>query len=113
MTATQAAGTSTINDRIGFGSGLSTTSRNSAGVLDEDGVGTSEIDTTLQYASVLAYPSAAGGLQTAYDISSLQVNEVTLITDTAGGVANEFIGYLVFGHERKPRPVSVGHPFII
>lgn len=113
MTVGQAAGTSTVQDRMAFGSGLSTTSRNSAGVLDEDALGASEIDTTLQYASVLAYPSAAGGLQTAYDINSLSVNEVVLITDTAGGVANEWIGYLGFGDERKPRPASVGHPFIM
>jgi len=113
MTATQTAGTSTIEDRMGFGSGLSTTSRNSAGVLDEDGTANTEINTVIQYDSVLAYPSNAGALQTAYDISSLRVNQIVLITDTAGGVANEWIGYLVFGHERKPRPVSVGHPFII
>jgi hypothetical protein len=113
MTATQTAGTSTANDRIGFGSGLSTASRNSAGVLDVDALGTSNINTTLQYASVLAYPSTAGALQTAYDISNLNANSLTLITDTAGGVANEWIGYMVFGDERKPRTVSVGHPFII
>jgi len=113
MTATQTAGTSTVQDRMAFGSGLSTTSRNSAGVLDEDGTANTEIDTVIQYSSVLAYPSNAGVLQTAYDISSLSVNQVVLITDTAGGVANEWIGYLAFGDERKPRPVSVGHPFII
>jgi len=47
------------------------------------------------------------------DISNLNANSLTLITDTAGGVANEWIGYMVFGDERKPRTVSVGHPFII
>jgi hypothetical protein len=113
MSVTQTAGTSDVEDRFGFGSGLSTASRNSAGVLDENGTANAEIDTTLQYASVLAYPSNAGALQTAYDINLLSVNRIQLITDTAGGVANEWIGYLAFGDERKPRPVSVGHPFII
>jgi hypothetical protein len=113
MTATQTAGTSTAQDRIGFGSGLSTTSRNSAGILDVNGAGTMNVTTTIQYASVLSYPSTTGTLQTAYDINSLSLNTIQLITDTAGGVANEWIGYLVFGSERIPRPVSVGHPFII
>lgn len=107
------AGTAGLEDRIGFGSGLSTASRNSAGVWDIDGLGTSNITTTIQYASVLAFPSTTGTLATAYDISDLSLNTITLITDTAGGVANEWIGYLVFGDARKPRPVSVGHPFII
>jgi len=103
--------TSTAEDRIGFGSGLSTTSRNSAGVLDENGTANSEIDLSIYYDQVLVYPSNAGGLQTAYDISTLAVNSLTLTTDTAGGVANEWIGYLIFGF-RKPRTVSIGHPFI-
>ena len=103
--------TSTAEDRIAFGSGLSTTSRNSAGVLDENGTANSEIDLSIYYDQVLVYPSNAGALQTAYDINRLSANSLTLITDTAGGVANEWIGYLVFG-DRKPRTVSIGHPFI-
>lgn len=113
MTIQNTVGLATIQDRIGFGSGISTASRNSAGVFDIDGLGTSNVTTTIQYASVLAYPSTTGTLQTAYDINSLSVNTIQLITDTAGGVANEWVGYLVFGDARKPRPVSVGHPFII
>lgn len=103
--------TSTAEDRIGFGSGLSTGSRNSAGVLDENGTANSEIDLSIYYDEVLVYPSVTGTLQTAYDISNLKANSLTLITTTAGGVANEWIGYLVFG-DRKPRTVSIGHPFI-
>lgn len=103
--------TSTVQDRIGFGSGLSPTSRNSAGVLDENGTANSEIDLSLYTTQVLVYPSAAGALQTAYDINNLRANSLTLITDTAGGVANEWIGYLIFG-DRKPRTTSVGYPFI-
>jgi len=103
--------TSTANDRIGFGSGLSTTSRNSAGVLDEDATANSEIDTSINYTQVLVYPSNAGVLQTAYDISNLRANSLTLITDTAGGVANEWIGYLVFG-DKKVTAGTIGHPFI-
>jgi len=103
--------TSTVNDRIGFGSGLSPDSRNSVAVLDEDATANAEIDTSIYYNQVLVYPSVTGTLQTAYDINNLSANSLTLITDTAGGVANEWIGYLVFG-DRKPRTSSVGHPFI-
>jgi hypothetical protein len=111
MKAVSTAATSTVNDRIAFGSGLSTTSRNSAGVLDEDATANTEIDLSIYYDKVLVYPSINGTLQTAYDINSLGANSVQLITTTAGGVASEWIGYLVFG-DRKPRTVSIGHPFI-
>ncbi len=104
-------GTSTVQDRIGFGSGISPTSRNSAAVLDENGTASAEINLSINYDQVLVYPSATGTLQTAYDISNLSANSVTIITDTAGGVLGEVIYYLVFG-DKKPRTVSVGHPFI-
>lgn len=106
------ANTSTTQDRIGFGSGLSPTSRNSAGVQDLDAVGASEIYTSINYSQVLSYNDTnLATLQPAYDISNLSANSLTLITDIAGGVANEWIGYLIFG-DKKPRTVSVGHPFI-
>lgn len=115
MTTVSAAGTSTVQDRIGFGSGISTTSRNSAGILDEDNTASSssEIDTIVQYDSVLSFPSDTGTVQAQYDINDFSLISIQIIVDVAGGVANEFQGYLVFGSERTPRPVSIGHPFII
>lgn len=112
MRAISTVGTASVNDRIGFGSGLSTTSRNSAAILDRDATTNTEINLSIYYNQVLVYPSIAGALQTAYDISSLSVNSLTLITDTAGGVASEWVGYLVFGSKRYPQTVSIGHPFI-
>ena len=111
MKAISTVNTATVQDRIGFGSGFSPTSRNSAAILVEDALGASEIDTSINYSQALVYPSTTGTLQTAYDISNLKANSLTLITDTAGGVANEWIGYLIFG-DKKPHTVSVGHPFI-
>ena len=104
--------TASIEDRIGFGSGLSTTSRNSAAILDRDGTANTEINLSIYYDKVLVYPSIAGALQTAYDINTFSVNNLILTTSTAGGVANEWIGYLVFGSKRYPQTVSIGHPFI-
>jgi hypothetical protein len=103
--------TSTVQDRIGFGSGLSPTSRNSAAVLDENGTANSEIDLSIYTTQVLVYPSITGTLQTAYDINRIGANEIQLITDTAGGVASEWIGYLVFG-DKKVTAGTIGHPFI-
>jgi len=113
MTAQSTAGTSTAQDRIGFGSGLSTTSRNSAGVLDNNGADPTEIGTILRYDSVLSFPTAAGAVQATYDINSFNLNSFNIIVDTAGGVANEFHGYLAFGNTYFPRIQSIGHPFII
>jgi hypothetical protein len=113
MTAQSTAGTSTAQDRIGFGSGLSTTSRNSAGVLDNNGADPTEIGTILRYDSVLSFPTAGGAVQATYDINSFNLNSFNIIVDTAGGVANEFHGYLAFGNTYFPRIQSIGHPFII
>lgn len=115
MTATQAGVTSTVQDRIGFGTGSSTTSRQSAGILDEDNTASSnaEIDTIIQYDSILSFPSAAGGIQATYDLNNINAAGFQIIVDTAGGVANEFQGYLTFGSKRPPRISSIGHPFII
>jgi len=104
--------TSTGNDRITFGSGISPTFRNSASSLDFDNIPTSAVQLAVNYAQVLVYPTTAStAVFAAYDINNLKANSFQLITDTAGGVANEWIGYLAFG-DRKPRTVSIGHPFI-
>lgn len=103
--------TSTAQDRIGFGSGKSTSSRNSASCWDVDAQANATGNTAVYYNQVLVYPTNLGALATAYDINNLSANSVQLITDTAGGVASEWIGYLIFG-DRKPRTISIGHPFI-
>lgn len=109
-----AAGVSTANDRICIGTAQSSTSRNSGGSLDEDAVGTMEVDLVIQYDSVLSVPSAAGAVQAKYDIDNFGFNTVTAIVDVAGGVANTSLGYLAFGNPiRAPRPISIGHPFIV
>jgi hypothetical protein len=113
MTAQDTAGTSTVQDRIGFGSGISTASRNSAGILDNNNQDPTQIGTIVQYNSVLSFPTGAGAVQATYDINSFNLNSFQIIVDTAGGVASEFHGYLAFGHTMYPRILSVGHPFII
>jgi hypothetical protein len=113
MTAQSAAGTSTAQDRIGFGSGRSTTSRNSVGILDNNGGDPTEIGRVIQYTSVLSFPTAAGGVQATYDINAFNLNQFQIIVDTAGGVASEFHGYLAFGDTMYRRNQSIGHPFII
>jgi len=98
MAAQDAAGTATAQDRIGLGSGSSTTSRRSMGVLDEDGTAACEIDTIIEYDQVLAFPSVTGTQQAAYDISQMNADGFQIIVDTAGGVASEWQGYLTFGN---------------
>jgi hypothetical protein len=113
MTAQSTVGTSTAEDRIGFGSGISTASRNSAGILDANAQGTTTVGTIVQYNSVLSFPTAAGAVQATYDINAFDLNSFQIIVDTAGGVASEFHGYLAFGDTMYRRIQSVGHPFII
>jgi hypothetical protein len=113
MTAQSTAGTSTAQDRVSFGSGLSTTSRNSAGIIDANNQDPTLIGTIVQYDSVLSVPTSAGAVAATYDINAFNVNQFQIIVDTAGGVASEFHGYLAFGDTMYPRIQSVGHPFII
>ena len=112
MTAQDASDTSTAQDRIGFGSGLSTTSRNSAGILDANNQDPTQIGTIVQYNSVLSFPTGAGAVQATYDINAFTINSFQIIVDTAGGVASEFQGYLAFGSQPL-FPTGIGHPFII
>lgn len=91
------AGTSTTQDLFGIGSGSSTSSRRSMGSLDENGVSVSEIDLAVDYDSILSYPTSAGALDSAFDIDALTSDGFRIITDLAGGVANEWQAYLTFG----------------
>lgn len=110
---TQTAGVSVVNDEFSFGSASSITSRNSVGILDENATANVEIDTIIRYDSVLSYPTNAGAVSELLDVNSINVNTFSLRVDVAGGVANEWVGYLTFGDQRKPRTISVGHPTII
>jgi hypothetical protein len=99
MTAEQSGTTGTAEDRIGIGVGTSTSSRRSQGMLNENATASSnvEVDSTVQFDQVLAFPSATGTLQSAYDIDALNNADFRIIVDTAGGVASEWQGYLAFG----------------
>lgn len=119
MTIESTSATATANDRIGLGSGTSTSSRRSQGMLSENATASSntEIDTVVEYDQVLAYPSTAGALLTAYDINAMNADGFQIITDVAGGVASEWHGYLTFGPKvssplfsRQCRPQFYPHP---
>lgn len=113
MTNQDTAGTSTTQDRIGFGSASGTTSRNSAGILDNNGADPTAIGTIVQYNSVLSFPTSAGAVQATYDVNAFGLNSFQIIVDTAGGTGTEFQGYLAFGDTMYRRNQSIGHPFII
>jgi hypothetical protein len=98
MTTQPAAGTSGAQDRMGIGCGSSTTSRRSMGGLSQDGQGAAAlVNLTMQYDQVLCYPDTSGGVLAAYDIDAMLADGFRIIVDTAGGVANEWQGYLAFG----------------
>jgi hypothetical protein len=96
MTIKNTSATSTVDDRLSIGTGTSISSRRTMGHLDEDATASVEIDLTVDYTEVLAYPSTTGTLQSAYDINAMNSDGFQIIVDTAGGVANEWHGYLTF-----------------
>jgi hypothetical protein len=112
-TIQQTAGTSTVQDEISIGSAISPTSRQSAGLFDENATANSEINTIVRYDSILSFPSATGTVQATYDLDNINPAGFRVVVTTAGGVANEWQGYLAFGSKRIPGISSVGHPFIM
>lgn len=105
-------GTTFAQDIMAWGSGKSITSRNSVGCFDENGTANVEINLTISYDSLLEMPSGTGTSSTTFDINNFGLNSIEFITEVAGGSSVAFIGYLVFGTTRIPRPISIGHPFI-
>ena len=108
MATESASNSAGANDRMGWGCGSSTSSRRSMGVLDEDATIVAEIDTTIQYDQVLCFPSTAGALLSAYDISQMNSDGFQIIVDVAGGVASEWQGYLTFGNLNSQGTMPVG-----
>lgn len=96
--AESASATSTTQARMAIGWGSSTSSRRSQGYWSEDANATAaEIDLTLSFDQILSYPSNAGGEVSTHDINAMGADSFQLVVDTAGGVSNEWIGYLAFG----------------
>jgi hypothetical protein len=95
MTAAQVTGGA--EDRIGLGTASSTSSRRTQGCLSVNGGGSANTNLVVEYDQALAFPSSAGALQTAYDISAFNSDGFQVITDVAGGVASEYFGWLTFG----------------
>lgn len=97
MSTEQTSPTGATEDRIGLGTGSSASNRRAMGVWSEDGPTAMEIDTVVEYDSVLAFPSATGTLAASYDINAWNSDGFEIIVDTAGGVASEWQGYVAFG----------------
>jgi hypothetical protein len=114
MKTQSAAGTATVQDRIGLGSAAGLTTRQAMGVLDEDGTATSEIDLAISYDSISSYPSTTGTEQARQDMDIFGYNNFQVINEIdAGGPENEWMGYLAFGATKLPMQGTIGHPFII
>lgn len=125
MTANSTAGTTKIDSQISMGGIMPTYTNDvppfniaavsyAASILDDDGQGTMVIygardlgNSSLK--TVLTYSNNAGTLITSHD-ATISANRLSVEVTLAGGVANEWIGYLIFGD--NSRMTSVGHPFI-
>jgi hypothetical protein len=114
MKTQSAAGTSTVQDRIGLGSASGLLQRKAMGVLDENATASSEIDLAISHDSISSYPSATGTEQARQDLSVFGYNNFTLTVEIdEGGPENEWMGYLAFGATKLPMQGTIGHPFVI
>lgn len=121
MKAQSTQDTSTVQDRMSYGS-----FRKGRGLLGEkdydvyasymtssDFNAAATSDTCIGYSELmgLGYLDEAATRITEYQVSGVGGNSTTLVTSIAGGVSNEWIGYLIFGDNTSM--TSVGHPFIV
>ena len=114
MKTQSAAGTSTVQDRIGLGSASGLLQRKAMGVLDENATASSEIDLAISHDSISSYPSATGTEQARQDLSVFGYNNFTVTNQiNSGGPENEWMGYLAFGATKLPMQGTIGHPFVI
>jgi hypothetical protein len=114
MKTQAAAGTATVQDRIGLGSASGLLARKSMGVLDVDNIATSNVTTRVSYDSISSYPSTTGTEQARQDLDAFGYNNFTAIVEIdAGGPENEWMGYLAFGSTKLPMQGTIGHPFVI
>lgn len=98
-TTQSAAGTSTAEAKISIGGWAGTSDRSALGAWNESAMLITEIDHIVEYDAFLALPSAAGAAASAFDLSAITSDGFTVIVDTAGGVASEYHGYLVFASD--------------
>jgi len=106
------AGVSVVDDRIALGSGSSTSSRRAMSGHSLDGSGSCEIYLGVEYDQVLlGLDGATGAAELKYDLNAMNADGFQIITDLAGGGADEWCGYLTFGDApvttRPPLPVMV------
>jgi hypothetical protein len=114
MKTQAAAGTATVQDRIGLGSASGLLERKAMGVLDVNNIATSNVTTRVSYDSISSYPSTTGGEQARQDLSVFGYNNFTLTVEIdEGGPDNEWMGYLAFGATKLPMQGTIGHPFVI
>jgi hypothetical protein len=114
MKTQAAAGTATVQDRIGLGSASGLLARKSMGVLDVNNIATSNVTTRVSYDSISSYPSTTGGEQARQDLDAFGYNNFTAIVEIdEGGPDNEWMGYLAFGATKLPMQGTIGHPFVI
>jgi hypothetical protein len=105
------AGSSSLFAVLGFGCFSSTASRRAMGAIDEDATGNSEIDTLIDYDSVIAFPNTTGappGVLKAIDVNTVTADGFQMIVDTAGGISVDIVGYLAFGSEVPLGPIGSG-----
>ena len=95
-TTQSTAGTSTAEAKISIGGWTSTSDRSALGVWNENATLATEVDHVVEYDAFLALPTNAGAAASAFDLSAITSDGFTVVVDTAGGVASEYHGYLVF-----------------
>jgi len=96
------ADTAAVESLMCWGRWNNPTTRGATGVRDEDGTATVETDMVALTSAILVVPGTTGVTLSAFDLDAVLTDGFRVIVDTAGGVANEWQGYLTFGSVPPP-----------
>ena len=92
-----AAGTPVARESVCQGQAKSPTDRRTQTYQSRDAVADSEVSIAVGYAAILHQLTAAGALQVALDLQSLNSDGFTVVVDSATAGSGDWIGYLTFG----------------
>lgn len=103
MGTEQSSGTSATEGRLAVGAGSSPTNRACHAGWSLNGLATASAIALLErYDAILGYPTSSGGETGRKDLTAMYEDGFRLEVASAGGVASEWFGYLVFGIPHWP-----------
>lgn len=104
--AADTADTATVHAELSIGAAANTADQRCVSIYDEDAVGTTDCDHSVQYGEVaLGWTSGGGSLDFAVALDSFDSDGITMHCTNAAGAGSKFVWYLAIG--RAPQALTL------